>query len=49
MSPELLAATRTHFAEKALVDLTHVISLMNTWNRLGVAFLPELPAFEVRP
>ncbi|MBI3130208.1 MAG: carboxymuconolactone decarboxylase family protein [Acidobacteria bacterium] len=48
LSPELVTATRAHFEEKALVDLTHVITLMNTWNRLGVAFLPELPAFEVR-
>ena len=45
LSPELVVATRTHFEEKALVDLTHVVTLMNTWNRLGVAFLPELPAF----
>ncbi|HJW33179.1 MAG TPA: carboxymuconolactone decarboxylase family protein [Holophagaceae bacterium] len=48
ISPELVTATRQHFEEKALVDLTHVITLMNTWNRLGVAFLPALPAFEVR-
>ncbi len=45
ISPELVAATRAQFEEKALVDLTHVITLMNTWNRLGVAFLPALPAF----
>lgn len=49
MTPELVSATRQHFDEKALVDLTHVITLMNTWNRLGVTFLPELPDFEVRP
>ncbi|HJV91433.1 MAG TPA: carboxymuconolactone decarboxylase family protein [Holophagaceae bacterium] len=49
ISPELVAATRVHFDEKALVDLTHVIALMNTWNRLGVAFHPALPPFEVTP
>ncbi|HJV23450.1 MAG TPA: carboxymuconolactone decarboxylase family protein [Holophagaceae bacterium] len=47
VSPLLVEATRAHFEEKALVDLTHVITLMNTWNRLGVAFLPALPPFEV--
>ncbi len=42
-------ATRAHFEERALVDLTHAIALMNTWNRLGVAFHPELPTFSVTP
>ncbi len=49
VSSELVTTTRAHFEEKELVDLTHVISLMNTWNRLGVAFLPALPPFEARP
>ena len=27
-----------HFSEKEIVDLTFVISTINAWNRLGVAF-----------
>jgi AhpD family alkylhydroperoxidase len=46
---DLLTATRAHFDDKALVDFTHAVTLMNTWNRLGVAFHPELPAFTVTP
>jgi AhpD family alkylhydroperoxidase len=39
----LYLATRQHFSEQELVDLTYVISLIGAWNRLGVAFLPDLP------
>lgn len=38
ISDELFLATREHFTEKELVDLTMVISMINTWNRFGVAF-----------
>lgn len=34
------------FTEKELVDLTFAITLINAWNRLGVAFLPDLPGAE---
>lgn len=44
-----LAEARAHFDDKTLVDLTHVITLMNTWNRLGIAFHPALPPFTVTP
>ena len=32
-----------HFSEQQIVDLTFIISLMNTWNRLAVSFqhLPD--------
>lgn len=43
----LIAEVRKHFTEKELVDLTHAIALINSWNRLGVAFLPEMPPMEV--
>jgi AhpD family alkylhydroperoxidase len=39
----LYQAARQHFSEQELVDLTYAITLINAWNRLGVAFLPELP------
>jgi len=43
VSEELYQATLQHFSEQELVDLTYAITLINAWNRLGVAFLPELP------
>jgi alkylhydroperoxidase family enzyme len=35
---ELYDAARQHFSDKELVDLTLVISVMNTWNRLAISF-----------
>ncbi len=43
----LLKETREQFTDEELVNLTHAIALINSWNRLGVAFLPALPALEV--
>jgi AhpD family alkylhydroperoxidase len=39
----LYEATRQHFSEQELVDLTYAIALINAWNRLGVGLLPDLP------
>ncbi|WP_257311408.1 carboxymuconolactone decarboxylase family protein [Geothrix fuzhouensis] len=39
----LYAATRAHFTEQELVDLTYAIALINAWNRLGVGLQPDLP------
>jgi AhpD family alkylhydroperoxidase len=39
----LYQATLAHFTEQELADLTYAITLINAWNRLGVAFLPDLP------
>jgi len=39
----LYAATRTHFSEQELVDLTYAVALINAWNRLGVGLQPDLP------
>ncbi len=39
----LYAATRQHFSEQELVDLTYAIALINAWNRLGVGLQPDLP------
>ncbi len=35
------ADVRKHFEEKELAALTFVISTINAWNRIGVAFQPE--------
>lgn len=39
----LYQATLAHFTEQELADLTYAITLINAWNRMGVAFLPDLP------
>ncbi|MBI1753000.1 MAG: carboxymuconolactone decarboxylase family protein [Acidobacteria bacterium] len=39
----LYQETARHFSEQELVDLTYAIALINAWNRLGVAFQPDLP------
>lgn len=31
-------ATRAHFSEKDLVDLTLVVAVMNAWNRMAISF-----------
>ena len=33
---------RAHFTDKALVDLTMVVIAINAWNRLAVAFRPQV-------
>ncbi len=39
----LFEATRQHFSEQEVVDLTYAIALINAWNRLGVGLQPDLP------
>ncbi len=39
----LYAATREHFTEQEMVDLTYAIALINAWNCLGVGLQPDLP------
>lgn len=38
VSDELYLATRQHFSEKELTELTMAVSLINMWNRFGVSF-----------
>jgi alkylhydroperoxidase family enzyme len=38
VSDELFGATREHFSEQELVDLTMGIIAINAWNRLAVSF-----------
>ena len=41
VSDELYRATREHFDEKGLVDLTMAIIAINSWNRLAIALQAE--------
>ncbi|MDZ4861580.1 MAG: carboxymuconolactone decarboxylase family protein [Candidatus Hydrogenedentes bacterium] len=41
---ETYNALHNHFSEIEIVDLTHIIAMMNLWNRLAVAFrMPVAP------
>lgn len=50
VSDELYRASREHFDEKALTDLTMAIVVINGWNRLAIALQPEdVGSYVVRP
>ena len=50
VSDELHRATREHFDEKGLIDLTMAIIAINGWNRLATAFqAEEVGSYVVRP
>jgi alkylhydroperoxidase family enzyme len=38
VSDELYAATREHFNEKEIADLTWVVATINSWNRIAISF-----------
>lgn len=38
VSDDLFAAARAHFSEEELVKLTYAVAVINSWNRLSVAF-----------
>lgn len=38
VSDELFARVREHLSEKEISDLTFIVGIINTWNRLGVGF-----------
>jgi uncharacterized peroxidase-related enzyme len=38
---DVYAEVKQHFADKELVDLTAVISMINLWNRISIAFRSE--------
>lgn len=40
------AELKRHFSEREMVDLTTLIGLINTWNRLAIAFRRGVPAEE---
>lgn len=43
VSDELYKTTGKEFTEQEMVDLSFAITLINAWNRVGVAFQPDLP------
>lgn len=48
VSDELYQETAKHFSEKELVDLTLAITVINTWNRLSIAFGTVAGTYEPR-
>jgi AhpD family alkylhydroperoxidase len=45
LTDELFAAARNQFSESELVDLTIAIIATNGWNRLNIAFRPEVGGY----
>jgi AhpD family alkylhydroperoxidase len=46
VSDQLFQATREHFSERELVDLTMAIIAINSWNRLAVSFAAEPGSYQ---
>jgi AhpD family alkylhydroperoxidase len=46
---ELFNATREHFSDTDLANLTLAIASINAWNRLAIAFRAERPAASPKP
>ncbi|HET9983771.1 MAG TPA: carboxymuconolactone decarboxylase family protein [Longimicrobiales bacterium] len=45
---EVYAVAREQFSEKELVDLTLAVVAINGWNRLAIAFRPEVGSYRPR-
>ncbi|EAQ64145.1 Alkylhydroperoxidase AhpD core [Marinomonas sp. MED121] len=43
----LYKSTIEHFTEEQLVDLTLVITTINSWNRIAISFKPEVGSYQV--
>ncbi|MBY4675823.1 carboxymuconolactone decarboxylase family protein [Marinobacterium arenosum] len=41
----LYAQARAQFDEKELVDLTLAVTMINSWNRIALSFLPEVGSY----
>lgn len=48
VSDELYGRAREHFTEKELVDLTLAVVAINGWNRIAIAFRPEVGSYRPR-
>jgi len=46
ITDELYAATREHFDERELVDLTMAVITINGWNRLAIAFRSPVGSYQ---
>jgi len=45
---DVYEAARTEFGEAGLVELTLVVAMINTWNRMGIAFRSEPGKYQAR-
>jgi AhpD family alkylhydroperoxidase len=45
----LFRATREHFSEKEIVDLTLAIVVINGWNRIAISFRPPVGQYQPAP
>ena len=45
-SEEAYAEVRTQFSEEEVVKLTYAITQINSWNRIAIAFRPEVGNYE---
>ena len=48
-SEEAYAEARLAFSEEELVKLTFAITQINSWNRIAIAFRPEVGKYEPQP
>lgn len=49
LSDTLYAELQVHFKEKEIVDLTLAIIAINGWNRLAIAFRPDVGSSAAKP
>ncbi|MFC5582757.1 carboxymuconolactone decarboxylase family protein [Rhodanobacter terrae] len=49
LSDTLYAELQVHFKEKEIVDLTLAIIAINDWNRLAIAFRPDVGSSAAKP
>lgn len=47
VSDEVYAITKAQFNEEELIDLTMVVTTINTWNRLNVSFPHDIGTYKV--
>lgn len=47
ISDDLYASVRKYFSEEQLVDLTLIITTINSWNRIALSFKPEVGSYQV--
>jgi AhpD family alkylhydroperoxidase len=46
VSEDVYAEARTQFSEEELVRLTYAITQINSWNRIAIAFRPEVGGYQ---
>jgi alkylhydroperoxidase family enzyme len=48
VSDAVYEATRGHFSDKELADLTWTVASINAWNRVAIAFRSEAGSYKPR-